>query len=261
MLRNGLRPFFDDGRVKTGTFLFEFLTPGVGHILKSAGADFAVLDMEHGGLDLSEIKRAIRYCEAADLPCIVRIPTCEASSAARALDLGADAIMAPMVSSAEQARALVAAAKYHPQGTRGIAQQIGHDRYQVVPLKENLAHANKTTAIFVQIETREGADAAEAIATVDGVDALWLGHGDLSASLGAPGDFSTSDFQEALAKIRAGAAAHGKALGRLVADTSTAKAAIDDGYSFLAFSADIKLLHNALRTAIGEIETMSGSTR
>lgn len=258
---DGIRPLFESDRLKVGTMVFEFVTPGIGHILKSAGADFAILDMEHGGLDFSQLKNALRFFEAANLPAIVRVPTTETSVIARALDIGADGIMAPMVGSAEQARAIVAAAKYHPLGRRGIAQQIGHDRYRVVPLAENLARGNRSTAIFVQIETIEGVSAADAIAAVDGVDGLWLGHGDLSASLGAPGDFSSPAFTQAVKSIRAAAMNHGKALGRLVPDVAAANAAVTEGYGFLAYSADIKLLHNALRSAIGDIRPPPGESR
>ena len=85
------------GRSKFGHFIVEFATPGIGHILKSAGCDFVLFDLEHSGFGFETVKSAIRYFEAADLPAIVRVPSQDYHHIARAMDMGAEGLMLPMV--------------------------------------------------------------------------------------------------------------------------------------------------------------------
>ena len=175
---------------KFGHFIVEFATPGIGHLLKEAGCDFALFDTEHSGFGFETIKSAIRYFEAAQLPAIVRVPSKAYDQVARAADMGAEAVMVPMVDTAEEARDLVSYLKYTPAGRRGVALGIAHDCYRSAgSVGERLAAANERTCLFAQIETASGVENANAIAAVNGVDCLWVGHFDLSASLGIPGQF------------------------------------------------------------------------
>src|SRR5215212_9978959 len=102
--------------LKLGHFVIEFATPGIGHILKGAGCDFVLLDMEHSGFAFETVKSVVRYCEAAELPAIVRVPSKAYDHVARAADVGAEAIMVPMVDTATEARELVSYLKYTPAG-------------------------------------------------------------------------------------------------------------------------------------------------
>src|SRR5437667_8815682 len=163
---------------KIGTFLFEFATPGIGQILKAAGADYAVLDMEHTGFSFETVRQVVRYCQAADLPLIVRAPSQQRHHVSRALDTGADGIMVPIVSSVAQAKAILDAAKYWPDGTRGVALGLAHERFAMrsEPLVPRFAEQNARTAIILQVEDPRGAAAADEIAAIAGGDMLWLGH-------------------------------------------------------------------------------------
>ena len=111
---------------KFGHFIVEFATPGIGHILKSAGCDFVLFDLEHSGFHFETVKSVMRYFEAAQLPAIVRVPSKEYQHIARAMDMGAEGLMLPMVSTAEEARQIVHAMKYHPAGGRGAP--VGNDK-------------------------------------------------------------------------------------------------------------------------------------
>ena len=111
MPTENLRSLIGTPTTKVGTFLFEFATPGIGQILKAAGADFAVLDMEHTGFGFETVRQVVRYCQAAMLPLVVRVPSQQRHHISRALDTGADGVMVPIVSSVEQAT--IAAAKKH----------------------------------------------------------------------------------------------------------------------------------------------------
>src|SRR6266403_3596646 len=112
MPRAGLKQMTRTPEAKLGHFIVEFATPGIGHIVKQAGCDFALFDLEHSGFGFETVKSAARYFEAADLPAIVRVPSKEYHHIARAADMGAEGVMLPMVSSAEEARHIVNCLKY-----------------------------------------------------------------------------------------------------------------------------------------------------
>ena len=131
--------------------------------------------------------------------------------------------------------------------------QIAHDRYRPGAVKDKFAAANKRTTFFAQIETAEGVKNADAIAAVPGVDCLWVGHFDLSVSLGIPGEFDNPKFAKAIAKVVAATRKHGKALGRLVPTVEQGVELNQGGFDFICYSGDVWVLHNALAAAIGEL--------
>ncbi|MEO8668532.1 MAG: aldolase/citrate lyase family protein [Bauldia sp.] len=130
MAEHGLKAMAGTRKPKLGHFIVEFATPGIGHILKSAGCDFVLFDLEHSGFHFETVKSVIRYFEAAQLPAIVRVPSLEYHHIARAMDMGAEGLMLPMVGTAEQVRHILKSMKYHPEGGRGVALGIAHDRYR-----------------------------------------------------------------------------------------------------------------------------------
>jgi 2-dehydro-3-deoxyglucarate aldolase/4-hydroxy-2-oxoheptanedioate aldolase len=249
----GLKAMTRSRELKLGNFIVEFATPGIGHILKAAGCNFAFFDMEHSGFSFETLKSAIRYFEAAGVAVIVRVPAQENDMLARACDMGAEGLIAPMISSAAQAQAMVDSVKYFPSGKRGVGLQMAHDNYRLAPVAEALNNANERTSVICLIETADGARNAEAIAAIDGVDCLWVGHFDLSVSLGIPGEFSHPEFQAAIEKIIAAAKKHGKSLGRLVPNTEQAIAYYKQGFDFICYSGDVWVLRDGLAAAVKTI--------
>jgi 2-keto-3-deoxy-L-rhamnonate aldolase RhmA len=239
--------------LKLGHFVVEFATPGIGHILANAGCDFVLFDCEHSGFGFETIKSALRYFEAARLPAIVRVPSKEYHHIARAADMGAEGIMLPMVDDAAQARAILDCLKYTPAGRRGVALGIAHDAYSGGPVLDKLARANARTTLFCQIETAAGVENAFEIAAVDGVDCLWVGHFDLSASLGIPGEFEHPKFLAAIERVVAACREHGKACGRLVPDVATGIDYWRRGFDFLCYSGDVWALGAAVKAGVDGI--------
>ncbi|MBX9943844.1 MAG: hpch/hpai aldolase [Reyranella sp.] len=252
-----LRTLVGTPRTKVGTFLFEFATPGIGQILKAAGADFAVLDMEHTGFGFDTVRQVVRYLQAADLPSIVRVPSQSRHHISRALDAGADAIMVPIVSSVEQARAVLDAAKYWPDGTRGVALGLAHERFamRAEPLLQRFAEQNARTAIILQIEDPRGGAAADQIAAMPGVDMLWLGHNDLSVALGKPGAFDDPAFAKAEQATIAAAKKHGKSAGRLAVDARQGAEFARLGYDFVSIAGDVWLLQQAFAAGLATVRS------
>jgi 2-keto-3-deoxy-L-rhamnonate aldolase RhmA len=250
MSRHQLKNMTRTKDVKLGHFIVEFATPGIGHILKAAGCEFAFFDMEHSGFSFETLKSAIRYFEAAGVAVIVRVPSLENDLLARACDMGAEGLIAPMISTPQQAHAMVDSVKYFPQGKRGVGLGMAHDNYRVAPVAEALRAANDRTTIFCLIETAEGAKNADAIAAISGVDGLWVGHFDLSVSLEIPGQFDHPRFKAAMDGIIAAAQKHNRSLGRLVPNTEQGIAFYKQGFDFCCYSGDVWVLRDALASAM-----------
>ncbi len=239
--------------LKTGTFVVEFNTPGIGHVLKAAGCDFAFLDTEHSGFGMDSLKSALRYMEAAGLPTLVRVPSGEPHHVNRALDAGAEGIMVPKADSLADVKTLVGVSKYPPAGDRGVALGIQHDRFTQGAVDEKFAEANARTVLAVLVETRGAADDIEAIAALPEVDLLWIGHFDLSVSLGVPGNFDHPVFRDAVARTERAARQHNKSLGRLIMTPEAALPLFRSGTDFLCYSGDAWLLQDAFRNGAAAI--------
>ena len=250
MTEHALKEMSRHGRLKVGTFVVEFSTPGIGQLLKAAGCEFVLLDMEHSGFGFDTVKQMLRYMQAGDMPAIVRVPSREYHHAARAMDMGAEGIMLPMVGSAAAARELLSYVKYAPDGERGVALQIAHDRYAPGPVQKKLRDANERCTFVALIETAEGVENAEEIATIEDVDILWIGHFDLSVSMGIAGQFDHPDFKAAVARVVRAAKKHNKSLGRLVPNVDAGVALFKEGFDFICYSGDVWLLQQAMREGV-----------
>ncbi len=241
--------------LKLGHYVGEFTTPGIGYILKEAGCEFAFFDMEHSGNSFETLARTLRYFEAAGLPSMVRVPSDSYDHIARALDCGADGIVIPMVGSAEQARAIVEKMKYTPEGKRGVALALANDRYKMGPVTDALANANERTRLVCLIETVDGIANVDEIAKVEGVDVLWVGHFDLTCSMGIPAQFDHPDYTAALGKVVAAGKREKKNLGRLVADVDGGVALAAEGWDLICYHGDVWLLQTAIRQGIDGIRS------
>ncbi|XWN30311.1 MAG: aldolase/citrate lyase family protein [Devosia sp.] len=249
-------------KLKVGHFIVEFATPGIGHIVKNAGCDFALFDLEHSGFSFETAKSAVRYFEAAGCPTIVRVPSKAYDHIARGLDIGAEGIMLPMVNDAEEARHILDCVKYVPAGKRGVALGIAHDGYsQPTNVLRGLKAANARTTLFAQIETKAGVENAEAIASLDGVDCLWVGHFDLSCSLGIPGKFDHPDFVAAIETVVKACKKTKTALGRLVPTVEQGGALYKEGFDFICYSGDVWLLGAALKAGVDDIRAAAKPAR
>lgn len=229
-----------------GAMVFEMFTPGLPQILANAGADYVLYDMEHTGLGFETLKTQFALCRGLDLVPMVRVPRGEYHFIARALDIGALGVMVPMVGSAEEAARIVSCSRYPPQGRRGAAFGFAHDDYQGGDVAAKMAAIHARTMVIAQIETAEGLANVEAIAATEGVDALWLGHFDLTNFMGIPGRFDHPDYVAAVGRIAAACESHGKAAAYLATDGALARDYIGRGYRLLGYGIDQLLLQAAL---------------
>jgi 2-keto-3-deoxy-L-rhamnonate aldolase RhmA len=256
MRPNPVKQQLSSGGVALGTMVFEFSTTGIARIAAEAGAEFVLYDMEHTGWSPETIRTLLATTPSSTVP-MVRIPATEYHFIARVLDLGAMGIMIPMCESTEQAQRLVASAKYPPQGRRGTAFGVAHDDYRGGDILATIASANREGLLIAQIETARGLENVEAIAAVEGIDVLWIGHFDLTTSLGIPGQFDHPQFHAAIQRVVAACRRHGKAAGFMVGGVDDARTRLAEGFRILAYGGDLWLYQQALREGLTKVRGMA----
>lgn len=229
--------------------LLSLPSPEMAEIFAAAGFDWLFVDMEHGLLDFASVQRLIQAAGEA-CPCIVRVPNNEAVLIAKALDTGAAGVIVPHVNSVEEARAAVQAARYPPAGERsiGAARAQGYGGR----LADAIAHDNARTLLVAQVEHVDAVRAIDRITAVPGVDAIFIGPFDLSASMGKPGEIAAPDVQEAIGIVTAACAARALPCGIFVVDGSAARCAAEAGHSLVCAGTDTLLVASAGRRLLGE---------
>jgi len=253
MRNNDVKKKLQAGEVVVGTMVFEFSTTGIGRLAAGAGAEYVIYDMEHTGWG-SDTTRTLLATTPQSITPVVRVPAHLPYLIGQQLDLGALGVMAPMVETAEAAQTLAASAQYPPEGRRGAAFGIAHDDYVGGDIPSKVASANENVLTIAQIETSGGVENVEAIAAVDGIDVLFLGHFDLSNFLGVPGIFDNQRFTESVDRMVAAASEHGKALACLALTVDEAKKWIDRGFRMITFGGDLWVYQRALAEGIRAIK-------
>jgi len=246
------------GQPVFGTFGWDFLTPALPQVAKSAGAEFLLLDMEHSGADYDMIKTQAALCRGIDLVPMARVPANQYTYIARLLDAGCMGVMAPMVGSAEEAQFIVSCTRYPPKGRRGAAFGFTADDYEGGDVAEKIRIADERTLVMCLIETAEGIANIDKIAAVPGVDVLWLGHFDLTNFLGIPAQFDHPKYVQAIEKLTAAAKKHNKVLACMTASEAWSRQYWDKGFRLFAVGVDSHLLQGAIRQGIGALNELAG---
>jgi 4-hydroxy-2-oxoheptanedioate aldolase len=242
---NGLKKALADNDVQIGLWL-ALASPACAEIAAHAGFDWALIDAEHGPNDLATILQQLRAIEGAPVEPVVRIPSADPVWVARALDLGVRSLLVPMVETAAQAAKMAEAARFPPDGKRGI----GGDLIRATGYRDHadyVARAAANTCLMVQVESRKALDNIEAIAAVDGIDCLFIGPADLAADMGHLGNPGAPEvvaaIDDAIARIRK----CGKSAGIVTFDRSAIGDFVAKGVTFLGVGGDAVILSQALR--------------
>jgi len=220
--------------IRSGTWISTG-SPAIVELAAECGLDWVLLDLEHGEYGESEIPHLLRALRGSETLGIVRVAALLPDQIGRTLDCGADGIMVPHVTSAEQARIAARAMRYPPEGTRGVSRTVRAHGYGT----RDLATRN-SPFLLAQIEDPGGVRAAESIAAVAGVDALFIGPADLRHALAhepnAPG------FEDCVETTLAGARAHGKATGILIREPDERARRVESGMTWIASGSDLGIL-------------------
>jgi 2-dehydro-3-deoxyglucarate aldolase/4-hydroxy-2-oxoheptanedioate aldolase len=260
MRENRVKRRLREGEVCVGTLVFEFGTTGIPRIAAGAGAEFVLFDQEHTGWTSDRLRMLLATSRAVDCVPLVRVPAAQYHLIAQALDLGAMGVMVPMVDSVEQAELVVRCAKYPPVGRRGAAFGVAHDDYVPGEALAKMESANRETLLIVQIETVQGLEDVERIAAVPGIDVLWIGHFDLTASMGIPAQFMHERYLAAVERVGKAAAREGRAAGFMVGNADEAGFMLSQGFRCLGYSGDIWIYGQALRTGIEGVRKAAAAT-
>ncbi len=250
MRPNKVKRALREGGVAFGTGMFECATPGIARLFASAGAEFVFYDMEHSGLGIETIRDLMAAARGADVVPLVRVPAAQYHFVARALDVGAMGIIVPVVETREQAELIVQSAKYAPLGRRGCAFGVAHDDFTGGDVVEKMRSANEETMVVVQIESELGVENLDRILSVEGIDVGWVGHFDLTQSMGIPGQFDHPRFLDALERVVDACERHGVTPAIMVETVELGRRYLRQGFRCLAYSGDVWLLSRAVREGI-----------
>jgi 4-hydroxy-2-oxoheptanedioate aldolase len=209
-------------------------------VIAGAGFDWILLDTEHSPNDLESVLAQLQAAAAYPTTPIVRVPWNDMVMIKRYLDIGAQSLLIPYVSSAEEAERAVSYTRYPPKGLRGVAGTTRATRFGRI--KDYAKRAHEEICVLVQVETQEAIANIEAICAVDGVDGVFIGPADLHASLGLTGEVANPEVKplidEAIKLIRG----CGKAPGILTSSEADARHWIECGALFVAVGADVGIL-------------------
>ncbi|MGM7776702.1 HpcH/HpaI aldolase family protein [Arthrobacter sp. KNU-44] len=216
-------------------------SPLIAELCAGAGLDWLLIDAEHSPNGLESILAQLQAVRGYPVQAVVRPPVNDTVLLKQYLDLGVQDLLIPMVNSAAEAKAAVAAVRYPPHGVRGVGSALARaSRWNRIP--DYLARASETVSVTVQIETEAAVAAVEEILAVDGVDAIFLGPSDLAASMGLLGEQEHPKVRAAVEHCLAAAKTAGKPAGVNAFNEATARAYLDAGAKFVLVGADVALL-------------------
>jgi 2-dehydro-3-deoxyglucarate aldolase len=218
-----------------------------------AGFDWAVVDMEHAPVDVMDLVHILQALAPTRLVPVVRVPWNDAVMVKRVLDAGATTVLFPFVQSADEARRAVAATRYPPDGVRGLSTMSRASRFGTVPNYAKTANAGM--GVIVQLETTQAVSRLEEIADVPGVDAIFLGPADLSASMGLIGQPSHPTVMDLMAKAVQRCKAIDKPVGTVGGTPEVAAQYRAAGFDYFAVGSDLALLMRGAQAVVHALRT------
>jgi 2-dehydro-3-deoxyglucarate aldolase len=221
----------------------------IAEIMAKAGFDWLAVDLEHSVITIKETEELIRVINLSGVTPLVRLTSNDANQIKRVMDAGAHGVIVPQVNSAKEARDAVSAVYYPPRGTRGVG--LARSQGYGAQFSEYKDWLDANAVVITQIEHIKAVENIEEILTVDGVDGYIIGPYDLSASMGIPGQLEHPDVVKAIAEINRAATKLNKPGGVHVIepDPGQLKQRISEGFNFIAYSLDIRMLDVSCREA------------
>lgn len=242
---NTFKQALKQGKRQIGCWM-SFAEPVTAETMGTAGFDWLVIDGEHAPNDTRSIRDQLVALAASPSHPVVRVPVGETWLIKTVLDAGAQTILVPIVESADQARELVRACRYPPEGLRGVGATASRATMYGT-ISDYIQTADQEICLLVQVENRAGMAALDEILQVDGVDGVFIGPADLSTDMGFQGNSAAPEVRAAIADALARIRAAGKAPGILGTNDEATQAYLEMGAQFLAVGIDVMVLANASR--------------
>lgn len=258
-MKNSLRSSLRAGRPVFGTWL-QFGHPAIAEVIAQAGFEWVGIDLEHSVISLETAFTLIQVLELSGCVPLVRLSANDPVQAKRVMDAGAHGVIVPGVQTVEDAERAVAAVKYPPRGTRGVG--LGRAHGYGTRFEEYLGELDEHGVVFAMIEHRDGVEQVEKILVVPGLDGVFIGPYDLSASYGVPGQFEHPVMRTAMARILAAAQRAGVAAGIHVVHppVDQVRERLREGFRFIAYGGDMLFLTPALRDAATALRGLAGGS-
>ncbi|RFT75828.1 4-hydroxy-2-oxoheptanedioate aldolase [Bordetella bronchiseptica] len=250
--RNTFKAALRQGQVQIGLWV-GLADPYAAEAVAGAGYDWLLIDGEHAPNDVRQMLSQLQAVAPYPVHPVVRPVIGDVPLIKQILDIGAQTLLVPVVESAEEAATMVAATRYPPRGIRGVGSALARSsRWNQIP--DYLHKADEEMCVLVQAETRAGMEQLDAITQVEGVDGVFFGPADLSASMGHLGNPGHPDVQAAILDAIRRVRAAGKAPGILTADVKLARQYIEAGALFVAVGVDTTLLVRAARDLVRQFK-------
>jgi 4-hydroxy-2-oxoheptanedioate aldolase len=232
------------GKRIVGSMVRMVRNPGIAQAAAAAGLDFIMFDMEHGPFSIETFSDIAKVARSAGIGIFVRVPELAKGYVSRVMDAGAEGVMVPMISSAEEAEKLAGWARYAPVGIRGLGSSGVHTAFGGMgsDAPTFMKRQNEETLAIAQIETKEAIESIEAIAAVEGIDVLLIGPNDLAISMGVPGETQGEVVQSAIGKVAAAAKKEGKVFAMHGSDALLEKWIPEGNMQMVMSSLDIAIL-------------------
>lgn len=237
--KNRFKHAIADGKLQIGLWS-QLMHPIAIESIAYAGFDFIVVDAEHAPNDVPSVLPQLQIIDQSPSSAIVRVPWNDMVEMKRFLDIGAQTLLVPFIQNAEEAKAAVSHMRYPPGGIRGIATMHRGNRYGRIADYVHAAEAE--LCLLAQVETKDALNRLEAIAVVDGLDAVFIGPSDLAGSMGHLGDPAHEEVQEAILAVPERMKAIGKPAGILTPVEAQARRYIEAGFTYVAVGSDLALL-------------------
>ncbi|CAN7312918.1 4-hydroxy-2-oxoheptanedioate aldolase [Variovorax paradoxus] len=230
--------------------------PYSAELCATAGFDWLLIDGEHGPNDIRSMLSILQSVAPYAAHPVVRVPHGDAALIKQVLEIGATTLLVPMVESADQARALVKAMRYPPDGIRGVGSGLARSsRWSSFP--KYLHEANERVCLLVQLETVGAIAQLDEIAAVEGIDGVFIGPADLSASMGHLGQPGHPDVRAVIESAISRILSAGKAPGILSVDEALARRYIEMGARFVAVGVEASMLAAATRSLAGRFKQLN----
>ena len=249
--KNAFKQGLREDRVQYGLWL-GLSSPVAAELCACAGFDWLLIDAEHAPNDLRSTLRQLQVIEGTGAQAIARLAEGDPARIKRYLDAGVQTLLIPMVDTAEQAEAIVASVRYPPRGIRGLATSITRAS-RWTQIDDYARKAEEQLCVIVQAETVTALDNLKAITAVDGVDAVFIGPSDLSASMGYLGQPGHPEVQAAIAESLRYISSAGKAAGTLAGTPLAIRTHTGNGARFLGIGSDTALLVAGTRSLLESV--------
>jgi 2-dehydro-3-deoxyglucarate aldolase/4-hydroxy-2-oxoheptanedioate aldolase len=256
---NPVKQILQNGGSVVGTFVVEFRQPAVMQLLKNAGFNFVTIDNEHGAFSMETVADLARTAVWLGVTPIVRIPDNTYPYIAQTLDVGAQGLMVPRITHADQVRQIVKMLRYPPEGERGNAMERGLTQYRSGNVPQALEDLQQATLLIIQIETSQAIENLDEILSVEGVDVALVGPNDLSIALGYPGQIDHPAVHDAIEHVIRSCGSHAVCPGIHMGKTEMAVYWASQGMRFISTGSEAAYIQRGGAAAVGALQAVLGS--